>query len=290
MPKQFYRVNIEISNVCNLQCSFCPEVIRQKSLIDLSLFRTVAEQVAPLTKVVSLHLMGDPLVHPKLAEIVEICDQYGLKIFLVTNGVLLREKETEILLHPAFRQVNFSLHSFADNFGDKDAGAYLDKIFSYTERAFEERPNLFINYRLWNLKSPRGKETNNRDLLLRIEQRFGSKVPDDFDHRLKKNLIVKKRLSLHFDTEFVWPGSDLPVLGTTGTCYGLSSHFGVLVDGTVVPCCLDKEGAISLGKIGDRPLTAILGDSRAKSMLAGFKANKLIEDLCQRCQYIERFQ
>jgi MoaA/NifB/PqqE/SkfB family radical SAM enzyme len=257
--------------------------------MDLDLFRRIIQQVAPLTELVCFHLMGDPLVHPKLPEMIAICAEYNAKIFLVTNGVLLREKQSEWLLHPAFHQVNFSLHSFTDNFGDKDPTDYLHRIFSYTEEAFVRRPDLYINYRLWNLNDPRGSATSNHQMLERIAAHFQTALPQNLDVRIKKSIHVKNRLFLHFDTEFIWPSTDLPILGTRGSCYGLSSHFGILVDGTVVPCCLDKEAAIPLGKVQDRPILDILGDSRAQNILSGFQAKRLVEDLCQRCQYIERF-
>lgn len=289
MAKKFWRVNIEITNICNLQCSFCPAVVRSKKVMAPELFEQILTQVAPFTRTVTLHLMGDPLVHPKLSQFVDICAAHGVQIFLVTNGVLLREKEAEILLHPAFQQVSFSLHSFADNFGEKDPTQYLDRIFTFTEKAFEQRPSLYINYRLWNLQDPRGHLKDNRGILERIEKKFDYALPEG-DTRVQKAHVVKNRLSLHFDTEFVWPAMDLPVLGERGTCYGLRSHFGVLVDGTVVPCCLDKEGVIPLGKIPDAPLSEILASPRARAMVNGFGQGRLVEDLCKRCNYIERFQ
>ena len=288
--KKYSKVNIEISNICNLQCSFCPEVIRAKKLIEIDLFEKVISQVAPLTDQVCFHLMGDPLVHPKLAELVEICDRYQVKIFFVTNGVLLREKQAELLLHPAFRQVNFSLHSFFDNFKDQSPDVYLERIFSYTELAFERRPDLYINYRLWNLDDPLGTGEKNREMLRRIEARFNIQIDPERDVRREKSAKIKNRLYLHFDTEFVWPALELPVLGDSGTCYGLSNHFGVLVDGTVVPCCLDKEGSIPLGNIIDLPIEEILQAPRSRQILKGFQDGRLVEDLCKRCQYIERFK
>jgi hypothetical protein len=57
----------------------------------------------------------------------------------------------------------------------------------------------------------------------------------------------------------------------------------------VVPCCLDKEASIPLGKIQDMPLIDILNSEKAIGILKGFQQNKLVENLCQRCQYIERF-
>lgn len=288
--KKFGKVNIEISNICNLQCSFCPEVIRPKKMMSPELFRRVIEQVAPLTEQVCLHLMGDPLVHPRLEELVAICHAADVRIFFVTNGVLLREKSAELLLRPSFRQVNFSLHSFADNYGERDPSLYLDRIFAFTERAFTERPDLYVNYRLWNLTDPRGSLDNNRRILSRIEERFGVRVPPDVDVRANKSFPIRNRLYLHFDTEFTWPALDLPILGTAGRCYGLSSHVGVLVDGTVVPCCLDKEGAIPLGNLAETSLVEILDGERAQNILRGFRERRLVEELCQRCQYIERFQ
>jgi MoaA/NifB/PqqE/SkfB family radical SAM enzyme len=286
---RFSKVNIEISNICNLQCSFCPEVIRTKKLMDLDLFREIIRQVAPLTEQVCFHLMGDPLVHPKLADMIEICHEFQVRIFFVTNGVLLREKQTELLLHPAFRQVNFSLHSFGDNFPGKDPSAYRERIFEYTDRALAERPELYLNYRLWNLQETLGSSGTNLEMLRRIEERFGVKIDTSIDVRNRKSVPLKGRLYLHFDTEFVWPDLNLPVLGTKGTCYGMKSHFGILVDGTVVPCCLDKEAAIPLGKVQDLPLTEILDNPRSQALLKGFRERRLVEDLCQRCQYIERF-
>lgn len=265
-------------------------------------FSQIIKQVAPLTEQVCLHLMGDPLVHPRLEELVQICHEQDTKIFLVTNGVLLKDRIATTLLHPAFRQVCFSLHSFRDNFGDRDPTQYLDRIFEYTDQALSQRPDLYINFRLWNLESKSleadGKEKQNHELLERVLARYP--ITDELrpadpaallatNVRFKKSHRLKGRLYLHFDTEFIWPEISLPILGEHGTCYGLSNHFGILVDGTVVPCCLDKEGVIPLGSLVDQPLEKILNSPRAVALLKGFKNRKLIEPLCQRCQYIKRF-
>jgi radical SAM protein with 4Fe4S-binding SPASM domain len=289
VAKRFKKVYIEISNVCNLQCTFCPEVERPKMRMAPDDFRRVVDQVAPLTRMVALHLMGDPLMHPQLDALVEICRERGVQIFLVTNGVLLRRAQADVLLRPTFRQISFSLHSFADNFPRADPTPYLQRIFEFTERAFREQPRLFINYRLWNLAETRGREQRNQRVLEAIERRFQIALPRELDVDTKKNHIVKNRLSLHFDTEFIWPSLDLPEKGVTGTCQGLRSHIGILVDGTVVPCCLDKEGAISLGNIHEHPLAEILAGARACAVRKGFRENRLVEPLCRRCQYIERF-
>lgn len=295
--KRFSKVNIEISNICNLQCSFCPEVVRTKKLMDEAVFEKIIKEVAPLTDQVCFHLMGEPLVHPKLERFIEICTAEKVPVNFVSNGVLLTDKRAELLLSPIVRQVNFSLHSFNDNFPDQDHTQYLEKIFKFTELAFERRPDLYLNFRLWNL--PRADELENpvqqknRAMLAAVEKRFGvelsSRLDADFNVRLQKSYNVKNRLYLHFDTEFVWPSLDLPTLGVKGTCKGLINHFGVLAEGTVVPCCLDKEAKIPLGNVLEQTIPEILDSPRAKEILKGFRERRLVEELCQKCQYIQRF-
>ncbi len=258
-------------------------------MMTVELFEKIIQQVSSLTDQVCLHLMGDPLVHPKLSQFIDICAKYETRVFFVTNGVLLRDDKIETLLHPIIRQINFSLHSFNDNYPDRDPAAYLDKIFSYTALAFERRPDLFINYRLWNLNEPRGIDEKNTSILSRIEKHYDVIVDKNIDVKTEKSIKIKNRLYLHYDTEFTWPNLDFPVLETRGTCLGLKSHFGILADGTVVPCCLDKEAGIPLGNMNAQDILSILSSPRALALRKGFQDRILVEDLCQRCNYIERF-
>lgn len=259
-------------------------------MMTIELFEKIIQEVHSLTDQVCLHLMGDPLVHTKLSQFIDICAQYKVPVFFVTNGVLLREDKIKTLLHPIIRQINFSLHSFNDNYPDRDPTDYLNKIFNYTERAFAERPDLYINYRLWNLQEPRGADVKNTDILSKIENHYDVKIERLVDVRSEKSIRIKNRLYLHYDTEFIWPDLNLPILGTKGTCLGLKSHFGILCDGTVVPCCLDKEAATTLGNINESSVMDILQSPRAMAIKEGFQKRILVEDLCQRCNYIERFQ
>nr|WP_266096384.1 SPASM domain-containing protein [Aliarcobacter butzleri] len=69
----------------------------------------------------------------------------------------------------------------------------------------------------------------------------------------------------------------------------MDSHFGVLSNGDVVPCCLDKDAIINLGNIEDNSLKNILTSKRVKDIQNGFKKDILVEELCQKCEYRTRF-
>ncbi len=288
MPKQFKKIYIEISNVCNLQCTFCPEVVRGKKFMDPALFERTAKAAVPLTDVVCFHLMGEPLLHPQFESYLKFCGELGLRVELTTNGILLDEKRSEALLDPTLTQINFSLQSFESNFPDRDNSEYLQKIFNFTRQALEKRPNLYINYRLWNEGADGASESNAR-IIEKIRSGLNIEFKPENDLDRQKAAQIKGRLYLHRDVRFEWPHPSQPVRATKGFCHGLSSHIGILADGTVVPCCLDKEGVINLGNCGSNRLGQIINTPRAQAIRDGFRNRILVEDLCQKCTFISRF-
>lgn len=284
------RVYVEIGNVCNLSCDFCPPVERAKAAMDEPFFAKVLAEVAPVADEVSLHLMGEPLNHPLLGRFVEICAEHELPVNITTNAVLLTGARKKTLLHPIVRQVNLSVHSFEANFGEADVGPYLDRVLGWVKTALGERPDLYINLRLWDLAEPTALSAKSRMVRERIEQEFAFSFAGlNVDVRRKKGHRVTGRLYLSFDSRFVWPSLAAPERGDRGFCHGLSTHVGIHADGTVVPCCLDKEAAIPLGNLRSATLAEVLAGPRAERMRKGFADHRLVEDLCRRCQYIERF-
>lgn len=287
--KQFKKIYVEISNVCNLQCDFCPEVERDKKIMSQETFERVIAQVAPLTEEVCFHLMGEPLTHPRFSEFLDICASHSLPVNITTNGTLLNKAHTAALLKPIVRQVNFSLQSFENNFPKKDLEPYLEKVFSFTSHALSTRPDLYINYRLWNMQGKSSIGDTNSKVLQKISQTFGVTVKPQIHVDWNKSKKIIGRLYLHFDSRFEWPHPQAPIRNTTGFCHGLSSHIGIHADGTVVPCCLDKEAILNLGNCTTHALQEIIAGPKATRIAKGFLKNQLVEDLCRRCQFIERF-
>jgi len=291
LPKRFRRINVEISNICNLQCSFCPEVTRDKQVLNTDIFSDILAQAVPLTDEICLHLMGEPLGHPQFAQMIRMCADAGLPVNLSTNGLLLRGMVAEAAISPIVRQLNISVHSYLDNFPAADPAPYIEKICSFLDRAARDRPDLYVNLRLWDMQDETPMSPSARTLREQIGRRYGANLAEaKIDLRRRKNIRLHGRISAHFDTRFVWPDLSLPPRGSKGTCMGLRNHFGIHADGTVVPCCLDKEAVIRLGNVTEEPLEKILASAKAEWIKTGFEKHELREELCQRCSFISRFE
>lgn len=288
---RFLRTYIEISNICNLQCSFCPVVERDKKVLSPENFRRILKMVLPHTEHVCLHLMGEPLAHPEFKQILDICDEEGAVVQLVTNGTFLSKFGFETFFKAkCLRQINFSLHSFKDNFPGQDVRPYLYDILQFSREALKERPELYLNYRFWNLDAPSEMKDENKDMIDHICEFFQVPINERINVALNKSKNVTGRIYFHFDTRFEWPNLNDPNRGENGFCHALSQQIGIHADGTVVPCCLDKEAGMPLGNVLETSFEEILNTPRLKNIREGFKKHILVEELCQKCTYIKRYE
>lgn len=286
--KKFQKVYIEITNICNLRCDFCPQENRPKESMCPEDFEYVAKQVCEYTDLITLHVKGEPLIHPCLKEILDICEKYNLMVNITTNGTLF-EDTLEILLNSkAVRQINVSLHSITQNINNDmyNVNTYLDNVLKYT-KILLDKTDIIISYRLWNLEKLEQNDEN-KEILRKIEDFY--KV-DDLYNRAKTESFVKlgERVFLNQDIEFTWPNINGKVIAEEGKCWGLRNQIAILVDGTVVPCCLDQDGIINLGNIFDEKLDTILNSELATKIAKGFENKKLEHELCKRCGFRTKF-
>ena len=288
--RKFRKIYIEISNVCNLKCSFCPQssLARQEEFMQADFFRSLVKQLSGRVSLLCLHVMGEPLNHPRFAEFVDICAEENQPLSIVTNGILLSEENVQALLNPIVHQVNFSLQSFGDNFPKSDHGQYLERIFFFMDKVLESRADMHVNFRLWNAGHDLTTIAQNKSILIEIAK-FLKMDAEALGHLALTGHRLKGNIFLNLSERFEWPELDGEDLGGRGTCPALKNQFAILADGKVVPCCFDKEGIIDLGSCRQSSLEEILAGPRATAMKTGFQQQKIVEDLCRRCSYRKRF-
>lgn len=93
--RTFKKVYIEITSVCNLACSFCPPTARAKGLIKVEQFNKILDEIRPHTKYIYLHVKGEPLLHPRIDQLLDAAHAKGFKVNITTNGTLIKKKSRE---------------------------------------------------------------------------------------------------------------------------------------------------------------------------------------------------
>lgn len=276
------RVYIEITNRCNLTCDFCHGTKRPLGTMPPEDFRRIAEKLRGETSYLYLHVLGEPLLHPQLKELLAIVGELGFRVCLVTNGTLLHKRREELLAAKSLHKVSVSLHSFEGNGGAGDLPAYLQQVWEVCLPLSER--GVLCALRLWNEgTAPR----LNGAVEAFLSQRIGRDV-ESLPRDARGNRTLRPNLFLERAERFGWPDLNAPESGAN-FCHGFTRQLAVLWDGTVTPCCLDSEGDIPLGNLLSQPLEEILQGERAVAMAAGFAARNPTEELCRRCGYARRF-
>ena len=270
--KRFQKVYLEITNLCNLRCSFCPGTRRAGKRLSREEFTALLDRLRGWTDFLYFHLMGEPLSHPELDAFLQLAGEYGFRVILTTNGVLLPQKQDMLLSAPALHKVNVSLHAFEANDLPISFQSYLDGCLDLA--AGGEK---LVVYRLWN---GGGQDSCNGEILSALHRRF----PGEWV-KVRRGERIAPQTYLEYGEKFDWPDLSAPDGGERAFCYGLRDQIGVLCDGTVVPCCLDHEGDIPLGNLFEQTMEQIMDSPRTQAICRGFDGGRAVEELCRRCGY-----
>ncbi len=267
MKYRFKKIYIEITNKCNLKCPFCINHNRKYESISIDNFKKILDKIDNYTNYLYFHLMGEPLLHNNINELINIASK-NFYINITTNGYLINN----IIDNDNIRQINISLHSYNDIY-NISLDNYLNNICNVIDRLHN---NTFISLRFW---------VNNKytkDIINYLENRYNKKIELINGYKIIDNVFIS------ISKEFIWPSLNNNYYNENGNCYALKDHIGILVNGDVVPCCLDACGNLKLGNIYEDSLEDIINSDRFKKMLRGFNSNKKVEELCKRCNFLDK--
>jgi len=275
--KKYKRIYIEITNNCNLNCSFCSEVLKKKRNMSLEEFEVILNKIKDYTDYIYLHVKGEPLVHKDIIEFINKANEYNLKVNLTTNGVLFNKYAKELGKCKNLNKINFSLHS------ENNKDNYLEDIFDNIKYL---STNTTVIYRLWTLKNNELDEKSTK-IVDKIKEYYNLSQETVDKIKNTNNIKISSTIYVDKDNEFIWPTVNNHK--SDGFCYGLSTHIAILVDGTIVPCCLDSNGVIELGNIFNDSLEDIINSNRYQNLLKSLRDRKPCEELCKSCVFKERF-
>jgi len=262
---KFTNIYLEITNICNLNCSFCIGNKRKKEYLSIDNLKAILPKLKGYTDTLYLHIMGEPLVHPNINEIINEISRY-FKVNITTNGYLINK----IKDNHNINKINISLQSIKSV---SDIDSYLNNIYSCLE---EIKKHTIINYRIWN------KQVNMDKVLSNLEKHYKKKI--------KGNTKLESNVYIDFQEPFIWPDINNDYYNEVGSCMGLRKHIGILVNGDVIPCCLDYNDNMKLGNIYEEDLDTILNSKKALDMKKGFLENKKIEKMCCHCNFYSRIK
>ncbi len=314
------RIHLELTNVCNLNCVFCPKSVmtRPAGFIDTGLAKKAITEIAEngLCEKITFHVMGEPTLHPDFFEILDHAALQRLDVGLTTNGTALSGQIGKRLLDYELHQVDVSLQTPDEkSFALRKAGAltfrrYHDGIMDFFSEYHRRYPRSIFKFRLMNtaMKANSGESgqisvISSTAELRNIVERYsriihgllGLPFPGSasFESKLKSLVhykwnVIEVLPNVFFETYLLsgWGNAfddDVTPL-SRGYCFGMRDHFGILLNGDLVLCCIDYDGKTKIGNIGESSIREILSSDRLAEIMDGFKGFRLVHPHCRHCQ------
>lgn len=274
---KFRKIYIEITNNCNLKCSFCSEVTRTRKFMGIQEFELILNKIKDYTDYIYLHVKGEPLLHPNIIEFLELADKYNLKVNLTTNGTLFPKLAKELGKSPSLNKINFSLHS------ENNIDNYCENIFESVKYLSDKTTKI---YRLWTLKN-NCLDDKSTTIVDKIKKYYNLSIETVEKIKNENNIKISSTIYVDKDNEFQWP--TITSHKSCGYCFALKTQIAILVDGTVTPCCLDSNGEINLGNIFNQELSEIIESDKYQKLKRSFQDRNPSEELCKSCTFKERF-
>ena len=195
MSPRFAKAYLEITNLCNLSCRFCHGTKRSGEFMPTERFTRLTAELRPYPDYLYLHVLGEPLLHPELPDILETAASLGFRLCITTNGTLLGERE-ELLLSfaPHIHKISVSLHASESN-GCRVGDNYLADCLSFAKNASEA--GMIVALRLWNLEGNAKTPSENKEndaVLSALSAAFSHPWQDT---RSSKKLKERVYLMLH---------------------------------------------------------------------------------------------
>jgi len=285
MNYKFHKVYIELTNICGLECSFCPTKDIKTKTMNLDFFEKILIQLKPYTKDIAFHVFGDPLTLSNLEKYLDLSCKHNFKVHITTTGYYLKKFDLNLFLHKAIKQINFSLNSYNKNEMNCELEEYLSPMFDLCDLKLKHQVHSFINFRLWNIDGKNSEDKFNTDIFNQLSNKFNINLSNIVYTKPKR---LENQILIDFDKYFKWPTLK-DSEESHGYCHGLKAQIAILSNGTVVPCCLDSFGVIDLGNLHDTSLKNILFSKKSLDIVNGFQNNIAVEELCKKCTFKNRF-
>jgi radical SAM protein with 4Fe4S-binding SPASM domain len=279
--------SIEPTNACGMKCIMCPRdrMKRKVGFMEINLFEKIVKQMK-MNSFIVLHHFGDPLLHPKIGEMIKICKKNKIKTFFSTNPSSLTDEKIKTILDAELDYLHISLDGATKETYEKirrgraDFEIALKNIENFLKEKKKRKKSPETTIAIIRMKETKGeieifkKQWKNKKGIDNVEV----KEFITWDGTREDITQLGDKYSKKFEREYYYP------------CIWPWGKLTILWDGKVVPCCFDYDAKLVLGDLNKQSLKEIWDSEKMKELRKQTLENSFPENhLCENCKEKEGF-
>lgn len=293
-------MQFELTNYCDLRCPVCPtgskSVNRPPQAMDVGLFERVMDEAGPRLLTASLWAWGEPLLHPRLKQILRAARRPDVITLLSTNGQCLsHDRVLEALVDAPPDYLILALDGLTDETNSKyRVGAKVSSVLEGVRKLAALKREMGLHKPILNMRYIVMK--HNQHELPRLDE-FASR--HGFELLTIRNMFLIETTCDHEAADQLTP--DAEVWRTSGYTHGGNTPRGsflclepfwfptVLSDGTVVLCEQDYNAELALGRVSEHvSFTSLWRSRRAAELRKIIRDDRERVSFCRKCPYVNR--
>jgi radical SAM protein with 4Fe4S-binding SPASM domain len=287
-----FSISIEPTTACNLRCPECPSGLRSftrpTGMLENSLFEKLIDDIYKDTFFLNFYFQGEPYLNPHFLEMVKYASDKGIYTSTSTNAHYLDPKNARKTVESRLDRLIISIDGTTQEvYENYRIGGKLDKVIEGTKNILEWRrklnsPSPYVIFQFLIVRPNEHQVEDVKKLALSLgvdEVKF--KTAQVYNYEEGNSLIpLTSEFSRYKKDE---EGRYKIKNELLNHCWKLWHSCVITWDGTVVPCCFDKDAKYNMGDLKTEKFKDIWNNSNymgfRKQLLKGRKEI----DICRNC-------
>lgn len=285
-------VSVEPTTSCNLRCPECPSGLRSftrpTGMLQAELFQKILDQISPYTAFLTFYFQGEPFLHPRFLDLVKQAKKKNIYVSTSTNAHYLSESMAQKVLESGLDRMIISIDGTSqETYSAYRVGGKLDKVLEGTRNLVEARrknngkgPHIVFQFLVVKPNEHQieemkllANEMGVDELLFKTAQVYEFEnghplIPDNTKYSRYRKLpngkwVLKNKL--------------------LNQCWKMWHSCVFTWDGTVVPCCFDKDASHPMGAIKNTSFKSLWhGEAYTRFRQQILRSRDSI-DICRNC-------
>lgn len=285
-------VAFEPTTSCNLRCPECPSGLRSFSrptgMLSDELFRKTIDELADSLLYLTFYFQGEPYLHPQFLEMVQYATQRNIYTATSTNAHYLTEAAARKTIESGLDRLIISLDGTTqDTYEQYRVGGKIEKVIEGTKNIIRlkkelnsQTPHVIFQFLVVKPNEHQIEEVNALAKALGVnEVRFKTAQIYNFENGspLIPSIDKYSRYTPEINGKFSIKNKFI------NHCWKMWHSCVITWDGTVVPCCFDKDAEHPMGSLQEISFSILWKSASYRTFRQSLLRSRSEIEMCKNC-------
>ena len=285
-------MSIEPTTACNLGCPECPSGLKQftrpTGKLDLDLHRKLLKQIDRSVFYINYYFQGEPFLHPKFLELIKDAKRSKIYTSTSTNGHFITPEKALDIVDSGLDRIIVSIDGLTqETYEQYRVHGKLSKVISASQNlvAAKRERNSHTPHLIFQFLAVKPNEHEIPQVFeLASEMSIDEvriKTAQLYDYKNGNPLMPENERYSRYKRQ---GDGTYKLKGNPGNhCWRMWSGSVSTWDGSIVPCCFDKDASHVLGSVQNNQFKEIWKSPVYRGFRSAVVNNRSQVDICKNC-------